>query len=215
MKKKLVVFDFDGVIIDSFAEQKRRYDFVYASFGKKSPAKTLAQWREWHDSKWERNYTRIGITGEQLRKVPGRFWRGFSYKTSKPFPGIARALARLYGRYELAIVSNTKRQIVEKDLKKRGLRKFFSLVEGGDHDSNKTQRLKNVLEKAGVEKRNAVMVGDTQTDIVAGKALGVKTLAVVYGWETRERLSKAKPDFFVAKPSGIPKAIERVFSKRA
>ncbi len=212
MKKKLVVFDFDGVILDSVAEHKKRYDFVYASFGKKCPAKTIAQWRKWHDSKWERNFTRLGIKGKQLDAAIGRYWHGFEYKKSKPFKGIKKVLEIFAVKYTLAIVSNTKRKAVEDSLSKYGLSKFFVCVEGGNHKSGKIKRLQGVLRKCNEKAENAVIIGDTPADIRAGKALGVKTIGVLYGWSTREKIYKEKPDAIALKPSDIPKLVEKLFN---
>ncbi|MEM4255160.1 MAG: HAD family hydrolase [Candidatus Norongarragalinales archaeon] len=210
-KKKLVVFDFDGVILDSLAEHKRRYDHVYSLFGKRNPAKTLSEWKKWHDSKWERNFTRLGIKESQLDLAIARYWRGFEYKTSKPFSGVKRVLQTLSEKYGLAIVSNTRASIVAKALSKFGLRKFFAVIEGGNHKSGKAKRLREALRKSKTAKENAVIIGDTPADVRAGKELGVKTIGVLYGWSERKRISGEKPDGLVRKSREIPLLVKRIF----
>ncbi len=41
------------------------------------------------------------------------------------------------------------------------------------------------------------MVGDGATDIRAGKAAGVMTCAVTYGFRSEDELKKAGPDFVI------------------
>ncbi|MBS3070310.1 HAD family hydrolase [Candidatus Micrarchaeota archaeon] len=213
-RKKLIVFDFDGVIIDSFAEHKRRYDYVYRTFGRRNPAKTLKEWKKWHDSAWELNFTRVGIEGKQINVALERYWNGFAYAKSKPFKGIELVLRAISRKYALAIISNTKGSAVSKALSKFNLRKFFAVIQGGSHESGKAVRLAAVLEKCKARAADAVIIGDTPADIRAGKALGVKTLAVSYGWSTKERINAEKPDATARTPGGIPKAVEKLFSAK-
>ena len=214
MKKKLIVFDFDGVIIDSFAEHKRRYDYVYRTFGKRNPAKTLKEWKEWHDSAWELNFTRVGIEGKQIGVALERYWNGFAYAKSKPFEGIAKVLQALSREYKLAIVSNTKSREIAKTLSKFGLKKYFPVIQGGEGKSGKAERLGEVLKKCKARAADAVIIGDTPADILAGKAVGVKTLAVLYGWGTKQQVHAEKPDATARKPRDIPKAVGKLFSAK-
>ena len=40
-----------------------------------------------------------------------------------------------------------------------------------------------------------IVIGDTETDIIAGNELGLKTIAVLNGIRTKELLLKSNPDF--------------------
>ena len=54
-----------------------------------------------------------------------------------------------------------------------------------------------LLERQGAEPGDALVVGDTDYDILMGKAAGVKTCGVTYGNHSRERLSAAGADFII------------------
>jgi phosphoglycolate phosphatase len=55
----------------------------------------------------------------------------------------------------------------------------------------------HVLAELKVEARKAVMIGDGDTDIAAGKAAGVYTCGVTYGLCEREELVAARPDVVI------------------
>ena len=61
---------------------------------------------------------------------------------------------------------------------------YFSEVRGGDSFATKKpdpEGLLHILREAGVEAREAVMIGDSRNDVQAGKAAGSVTCGVTYG----------------------------------
>jgi phosphoglycolate phosphatase len=44
---------------------------------------------------------------------------------------------------------------------------------------------------------HALMVGDTPADVLAGKAAGIMTCAVTYGFGSREALLQCAPDYVI------------------
>jgi 2-phosphoglycolate phosphatase len=53
------------------------------------------------------------------------------------------------------------------------------------------------LEKPGADPRQAVMIGDTASDIQAGKAAGTTTCGVFYGYGAADDVLQAQPDFIL------------------
>jgi phosphoglycolate phosphatase len=60
------------------------------------------------------------------------------------------------------------------------------------------EHLKRALDQLEVEALEAVMVGDGPIDITAGKALGLRTIAVLTGGSGQETLQATKPDLILA-----------------
>jgi phosphoglycolate phosphatase len=46
-------------------------------------------------------------------------------------------------------------------------------------------------------------IGDTAGDIREARAAGVRTVAVTWGWHSRERLAATQPDFLVDTPEEL------------
>ncbi len=54
------------------------------------------------------------------------------------------------------------------------------------------------LESLGHEPEEAVMIGDSPSDIEAGRRAGTATIAVLWGYRDRDQLSTSDPDHFAA-----------------
>ena len=68
---------------------------------------------------------------------------------------------------------------------------------------DKRELLKHILDKTGVDPARAVMIGDREHDIVGGKANGIFTIGVTYGFGSREELEKAGADAICESPEEI------------
>jgi phosphoglycolate phosphatase len=60
---------------------------------------------------------------------------------------------------------------------------------------DKTQKIHHILDENAIRPEAAVFVGDMEHDIAAGKAGGVRTCAVLTGYNHFEKLSAAQPDW--------------------
>ena len=81
------------------------------------------------------------------------------------------------------------------------------VVGGDDGTSHKVERLGQAMEQLGV--RGGVMVGDTSVDIEAGKAQGLQTIGVSYGWFSKERIQATEPLEVVDEPRLLEARIRR------
>ena len=52
-----------------------------------------------------------------------------------------------------------------------------------------------------------IYIGDEDRDIIAAKRVGVKVIAVTWGYNSKEKLMKEKPDCLVSSP----KELEKIF----
>ena len=85
-----------------------------------------------------------------------------------------------------AIVSNTTEEIVDFELEKFGLKKYFNLVFGFGNTQElckpSTQGIEFVLSEIKKEinftTENVIIIGDSETDILAGKNSGIKTVHI-------------------------------------
>ncbi len=81
-----------------------------------------------------------------------------------------------------------------------GVEKQFDAILGGDSGSEKKPHpalLNDVLGRFSVSATRAVMVGDGDIDVEAGRRAGVITCGVTYGVGKKEDLVAAKPDFLI------------------
>ncbi|WP_240804339.1 HAD-IA family hydrolase [Qingshengfaniella alkalisoli] len=101
---------------------------------------------------------------------------------------------------------------------RRGLRHLFDLhgfaplfvtsQTADDHPSKPHPAMVlAALAETGVDPKNAVMIGDTSFDMEMGRAAGVRTMAVTWGYHPGERLARCQPDATVDNFAALHAAI--------
>ena len=61
----------------------------------------------------------------------------------------------------------------------------------------------NAAKEFGAEPNECVYFGDTNTDMQTGKAAGMTTVGVLWGFRSKEELEQQNPDFLIEKPGEI------------
>ena len=125
------------------------------------------------------------------------------HASTKPYPGISKALAALPGRKSTATTKGT--PTTGAVLEMFGLLPYFDHVQGTDGFPAKPEP--NVilasLDVFGVKPEHCLFVGDSPTDMEAGRRAGVKTCAVLWGYGKREEMARWEPDYWVEHPSEL------------
>jgi phosphoglycolate phosphatase len=126
-----------------------------------------------------------------------------SHASTKPYPGIAEALAALPGKKSTATTKGT--PTTRAMLEMFGLLSYFDHVQGTDGFPAKPEP--NVilasLEVFGVKMEDCLFVGDSPTDMEAGRRAGVKTCAVLWGYGRREAMAPWEPDYWIERPEDL------------
>ncbi len=127
------------------------------------------------------------------------------------YDGVAEVVQtlRTHG-HRLGIVTSKMDAIARRSLRHVGLEDDFDVVVGCDA----TQRHKPhpepvsfALERLGSTSDEAVFIGDSPFDILAGNGAGVRTIAVTWGAFSRDTLTAADPSYVVERPHDIPPLI--------
>ena len=102
--------------------------------------------------------------------------------------------------FTLGVVTSKESRQAEIVLRRLTLMRFFHHIQGGTPGL----RIKPApdciiaaLAALHCEPANALMVGDTPADVLAGKAAGTMTCAVTYGFGMREALFQCAPDYVI------------------
>ena len=70
--------------------------------------------------------------------------------------------------------------------------------------------LNMLMDEIEVKKDEVLYIGDSDVDVYTGRAAGVKTVAVKWGYRSTEVLMEAKPDYIIESPDEIMKVIEEI-----
>jgi phosphoglycolate phosphatase len=198
-----VLFDLDGTLIDSqrdiaHAFQQALQYMTDAALPHESAiarhiGKPLAQML--HDLGHSLTVAQVDAFVATYRRL--YITHGTRY--TQPYPGVMATL-RALSSHTFGVVTTKDQHQAEHVLHQVRLAPFLQHIQG----STAGMRLKPApdaifaaLRALGCQPQQALMVGDTTADILAGKAAGVTTCAVTYGYGTREELQQCHPDYVI------------------
>lgn len=116
------------------------------------------------------------------------------------YPGVRDVLAFYAGKKHLALATFKIRPATLKILTALDIRDYFQLVVTADdvqRSKPDPECINHILRSLHCDSDAALLVGDTRTDVLTGKNAGVATCAVSYGIGTRQELEDAAPDFII------------------
>jgi phosphoglycolate phosphatase len=129
---------------------------------------------------------------------------------TKPYAGVPETLSALH-LYTKAVISNKREALSKRVLQELGLSRYFEVVLGSDSVAEKKPSPEPVLkamEMLSCSASETVIVGDSTYDIEAGKAAGIRTIAVSYGYRDACLLQQA--DRIIAHIAELPRVLEQV-----
>lgn len=196
VKKYLIIFDFDGVLADSF---DMFYPLIRDSMKHVDLSLTPDQYRDFFIGNVHQGIKNF-IGNDKKHEIAMEF-RNSNYDKyyydkdhkAKLFPGAIKFLKEISKNYVLTIASSGRMGNIKNLLEENGVKNLFSIILANSATS-KEGMIKEILDKFYKKTEASVMVTDTVGDIVTAKKSGLKTIAVIWGFHSKERLSTAKPN---------------------
>lgn len=178
---KGVIFDLDGVLIDSYNAWRKLLNYALKNFGKKKISEKEFQklWGQGMEKDIEILLPELTIS--QLQKFYEENFQKFS-KYIRIFPQTEQVLKKLKNMgLKIAIASNSAPRILSFCIKEAGIENYLDYYLGAS-DSLKGKPepdiLLKILEFLKIDKKEVVFVGDSPFDMEAGKRAGIKTIGI-------------------------------------
>jgi phosphoglycolate phosphatase len=196
----LVIFDLDGTLVDSFDDIRAGAIKAFADVGVSPGEEVLALCRRGLplEELWAAaNGPEVGF-GAFAAAYRARYLPACTERTV-PYPGARQALAEIGTRARVAIATTKRTETAERVLAGTGLRDLVHHVCGSDGLPAKPDPavLRRASETAGVPLARALMVGDTDRDVLAARAGGATACAVTWGGFEESELRAFAPDHVV------------------
>ncbi len=196
-----VIFDLDGTLIDSRDGIFWQYQKLTEEFDG-APASSEEIAAAMHGTPETIIRTLVKNTDVPFETIVARhavLWQQ-SASLHHLYPGVEDLLIILKRLGKNVGVVTASDQRAADFLKQQGVHEHFDvIVTGLDNVQPKPhpEGVQAVLQKLGVAPHEAVMIGDTPADILAGKRAGTKTVGMTHGFTSLQTLQSVEPDFIV------------------
>jgi phosphoglycolate phosphatase-like HAD superfamily hydrolase len=208
---KALCFDVDGTLSDTDDLYAQKIVNILPRFLFPDPmhtARRIVMWVEAPGNALLGFADTIGIDDEMTAFID---WMNRHRKhTLKKFllvPDVDKMLARMQGRYPMAIVSARDEKSTMRFLTEFDLCKYFNTIVTGlsaPHTKPYPDPIILAAQKMGVKPQECLMIGDTTVDMRAGKAAGAQTLGVLCGFGEEAELNQLGADFILKSTSDLP-----------
>ena len=208
MTHPAVIFDFDGTIADTLPLLVKILNRLSAEFGYKELREENLDELRAKDTREVLRHLGISIFKLPFLVKKARVELNKEIEGLRLIKGISEALLKVKtAGYKLGILTSNSEENVRKFLGNNGLQ-IFDFIYSGSSIFGKGKTLKNLLREQNLKNNEVVYVADETRDVKAARKAGVKIVAVGWGFNSRQALTKLKPDFLIDEPAELIKVLE-------
>lgn len=203
-----IIFDMDGTIADSF-------DYVADFMAAEAGMAPLSD----EQKKELRGLSMVGMArrlGYKWWQGPFLFFKGrrrmhAAIKNLRSFAGMPELIRKLHNEgHELFVLSSNSLSNVRQFLIQQKINKYFLEIYGGTGLFSKGPALRQLLKEQNLDIKQAVYVGDEQRDVEAAKSIGLRAIAVTWGFADRNNLKAMRPAGLADTPAELMRILEEL-----
>lgn len=205
-QKPTILFDFDGTLAETMMLIYRVFNRLSGTYGYRHlPEEEIEMVRHLGIHEF------IEHVGISLWKVPivaihaRHLMHGDIHEVHPP-GGLVDALTEIHNsdRYHMDILTSNRRKNVAKFLDEHSMG-WFDEVHSTHSILSKKRRVKKYIREKGIDPQSLYYVGDTSVDVESARLAGVKSVAVTWGLNTAQALTRTHPDYLVDHPRELLK----------
>ena len=207
MNKKLILFDYDGTIVDSARMIVKGAIEAFRMCGLPDPdpnkvreniGKPLATALDAYAPKgYEINPEMISNAYRKWYAEQGRL----GLQDEPLYPGMVELINDLknHKEFNIGVATNKSRIALDNGLNKHNLSELFDITLTMEEANPKPDpdMAIQAMSKLNIEKKSTVIVGDTINDIGLGVNAGINSIGVAWGYNSIEMLKNEGADFIV------------------
>ena len=206
---ELMLFDLDGTLIDSRTDLARSINLMLGELGRPPlDEETVAGFVG--DGVRVLVYRSLTATHPEQRPpddflhadgiaLMHKHYAEQMFVNTGLYPGVAETLEHFSDKRK-AVVTSKEARFTETILDRFGIAGNFDCIIGGDSVAERKPDPRPVIEaieRLGGKAEEAVMIGDTENDVIAGRRAGTLICAACYGFRSSEELRKTSPDAMI------------------
>lgn len=203
LKPRLLVFDFDGTIADTFNVGFEILNTLAPEFGfrvlKESDLEKVRDMRMRQVLKF------LEIRPTKMSKIARRGAEELSARIQgiQPLPGVLPVINELRARgFQLGILTSNSPENVGIFLKNHDFH-VFDFVRSSSKLMGKAREIKSIRKILRVPRSEILMIGDETRDVEASHKAGVAIAAIAGGYNSKRALESVKPQFLLDRPEEL------------
>lgn len=201
--KQYLLFDLDGTLTDPMVGITSSVQYALEKFG--IHVRYLKELIPFIGPPLAESFQKFyGFSKEDAEKTIQYYREYYAPKgifENEVYEGIPEMLAHLTeAGFTLLVATSKPTVFARKVLKHFGMEDYFSFVGGSELDGSRTKKaevISYILKTCGIEAKEAIMIGDRRHDIEGGKACGLESVGVLYGYGTEQELTEAGADHII------------------
>lgn len=214
---KGIIFDMDGTILNTIEDIKESVNYALRYFN--LPEKSLQEVKDGVGSgaiNLIEDVVPKNTSEQDIKKIYDVYQDHYDKNTNQqtgPYPGILDLLKTLKEKkYKLAVVSNKHKYLVD-ELNHQIFKDYFEVSMGetkGIPIKPAPDMLYMTLKDLGLTKDEVLFIGDSDVDMITANNANIKSVAVTWGYRSKEILLKYSPAYFIDEASQLLKIIDEV-----
>ncbi|RMH06020.1 MAG: HAD family hydrolase [Nitrospirae bacterium] len=213
----LLIFDFDGTLIDSKYDIATSVNLTLRDLG--LPTRPQEEIFSFVGDGVKR-LLRLAVGEDHLDryetalKIFREHYLAHCLDTTRLYPGIEQVFAQL-GDVRKAIATNKSLEYTLRIVEGLGVREWFAAIESPEESSELKPdpgMILRVLATLQVPPERTVLVGDSTNDVRAAQAAGIRSCAVGYGYGKPEKMLALAPDYYCQTPEDLLRLFSRTTS---
>jgi phosphoglycolate phosphatase len=203
---RTAIFDFDGTIADTFEAVVGVLNALAVEFGYHTADR--AETEQLRGLPPIEVAQRLGVAWPKVPQLVGRVRKGMmqSMPQVQPCTGVPEVLQTLQARgLSLGLLTSNSRENVDLFLDSHPMR--FDFISTGSGLWSKHRRLSALLRRRGLSAAETAYIGDEVRDIEAGRKLGLRVIAVGWGYTAPQMLRDHNPDALVMQAGELVPAL--------
>jgi phosphoglycolate phosphatase len=201
---KLLLFDFDGVLVDSIDVYEKTVTDCLKQIGQ-----PLTRGREEFLELFEGNFyeslKQQGVNMDKFVAASVDILSKVNYTEMKPFDAIRPVLRELAKNHPMIVISSNDTPTISEALRLYDFEGIFQEILGSDFMLSKKDKILYAAKKYNATISDIYYIGDTTGDMKEGKQAGITTVGVTWGWHSKELMATSQPDYLFDKPEDLLK----------
>lgn len=188
-----IYFDFDGTLVDSLELGVKVANILAQKYKYKNV--DLEKINYYRDLTAQELLKEFDISWLKLLFIAPHFKKEFfkHIEELKPIDGIIEVIKNISNKNHLGILSSNSEKNIFHFLEKHKIAEYFSEVTGMRHLFGKDKLLKKIMKRKHIVTNKIIYIGDESRDVEAANRLGIKSIAVNWGFNSTEVLQKHNP----------------------